>query len=37
LNRLKQAGLFVTKGKPSTTKYYIKRDEEIGGIKNISR
>jgi DNA-binding transcriptional ArsR family regulator len=37
LNILKHAGLLVTKGKPPTTKYYIKRDEEIGGIKNISR
>jgi DNA-binding transcriptional ArsR family regulator len=36
LNTLKQAGLFVTNGKPPTTRYYIKRDEDIGEIKNIS-
>jgi DNA-binding transcriptional ArsR family regulator len=37
LNTLKQAGLLVTKGKPPTTKYYIKREEEIGELKKISR
>jgi hypothetical protein len=36
LNTLKQAGLLVTKGKPPTTSYYIKRDEEIGELKKIS-
>jgi hypothetical protein len=35
LNTLKQAGLLVTKGKPPTTKYYIKRDEDIGELKKI--
>jgi GMP synthase PP-ATPase subunit len=33
LNTLKEAGLLVTKGKPPTTKYYIKRDEEIDELK----
>jgi DNA-binding transcriptional ArsR family regulator len=37
LNTLKEAGLLVTKGKPPTTRYYIKRDEEIGEKKIISR
>jgi DNA-binding transcriptional ArsR family regulator len=37
LNTLKQAGLLVTKGKPPTTRYYIKRDEDVGELKNISR
>jgi type II secretory pathway predicted ATPase ExeA len=32
LNTLKQAGLLVTKGKPPTTKYYI-REEDIGELK----
>jgi hypothetical protein len=34
LNTLKQAGLLVTKGKPPATRYYIKRDEDIGELKN---
>jgi small GTP-binding protein len=37
LNTLKQAGLLVTKGKPPTIRYYIKRGEYIGEIKNIPR
>jgi hypothetical protein len=36
LNTLKEAGLFVTKGKPPTTRYYLKRDEDICELKNIS-
>ena len=36
LNTLKQAGLLVTKGKPPTTRYYIKRGENIGELKKIS-
>jgi DNA-binding transcriptional ArsR family regulator len=35
LNTLKQAGLLVTKGKTPTTKYYVKRGEDIGELKNI--
>jgi DNA-binding transcriptional ArsR family regulator len=33
LNTLKLAGLLVTKGKPPTIRYYIKRDEDIGELK----
>jgi hypothetical protein len=36
LNTLKEAGLLVTKGKPPTTKNYIKSGEEIGELKKIS-